>query len=106
MAHPRRNQLVSKIMVPILYTLFSSTVLLSANGAVHTGMVGNLLLIALKRWVVAYITWRATRAVAQLGLLSDGQLKDMGLSRPEVSGAVRQARRHSIGGHFAREALS
>ena len=94
-------------MIPILYTLFASTALLSANGAVQTGLIsGNLVINALKRWVVAYITWRTTRAVAQLGLLSDGQLKDMGLSRPEVSGAVRQARRHSIGGHFARGALS
>jgi|tagenome__1003787_1003787.scaffolds.fasta_scaffold19780232_1 uncharacterized protein YjiS (DUF1127 family) len=94
-------------MIPILYTLFSSAALLSVNGAVHTGLIsGNLLIVALKRWVVAYITWRTTGAIAQLRRLSDQQLTDMGLSRPDLSGAVRPARRHSIGAHFARGALS
>jgi uncharacterized protein YjiS (DUF1127 family) len=94
-------------MIPILYTLFASTALLSANGAVQTGLIsGNLVINALKRWVVAYITWRTTGALAQLRRLSDQQLKDIGLSRPDLPGAVRKVRRHSIGGHFARGALS
>jgi hypothetical protein len=38
-------------MIPILYTLFASTALLSANGAVQTGLIsGNLVINALKRW--------------------------------------------------------
>jgi uncharacterized protein YjiS (DUF1127 family) len=107
MAHQRRKQLVSTSMIPILYTLFSSAALLSVNGAVHTGLIsGNLLIVALKRWAVAYITWRTTRAIAQLRQLSDQQLKDIGLSRLELSGSMKQARRHAIGGDFARGALS
>jgi uncharacterized protein YjiS (DUF1127 family) len=94
-------------MTPIIYTVFSSAALLSANGAVHTGLLsGNLVVVALKRWVLAYITWRTTGAIAQLGLLSDQQLKEIGLSRLDLSGAVRQARRRAIGGHLVKEALS
>ena len=45
---------------------------------------------ALKRWSVAYITWRLERAaINQLSSLSDRQLKDIGLDRSEIMGAVK-----------------
>lgn len=44
----------------------------------------------LKRWWLAYITWRMERlAVAQLCSMSDRQLEDLGLVRPDIELAVR-----------------
>ena len=44
----------------------------------------------LKSWWVAYKTWRAEQAaIAQLSSLSDRALKDIGLPRSEIMGAVR-----------------
>ena len=52
------------------------------------------------RWCVAYLTWRIERAaITQLGSMSDRQLRDIGISRSEIMGAVRgevdRARAHS-----------
>ena len=45
---------------------------------------------ALRRWWIAYIEWRLERAaIAQLCALTDHQLKDIGLTRSAVPGAVR-----------------
>jgi len=45
---------------------------------------------ALKRWRAAYITWRTQQAaIAQLWSMSDRVLKDIGLTRYEISGAVK-----------------
>jgi uncharacterized protein YjiS (DUF1127 family) len=45
---------------------------------------------ALKRWWVAYLTWRIERAATiRLWSLSDLELKDMGLTRSNITGAVR-----------------
>ena len=42
------------------------------------------------RWCVAYLTWRIERAaITQLGSMSDRQLRDIGISRSEIMGAVR-----------------
>ena len=47
---------------------------------------------ALSRWWIAYIEWRLERAaIAQLCALTNHQLKDMGLTRSAVAGAVRSA---------------
>ena len=47
------------------------------------------LLATLKRWCVAYITWRIERAaIAQLCVMSDRQLKDIGVSRCEITRVV------------------
>ncbi|MGA7454582.1 MAG: DUF1127 domain-containing protein [Rhodoplanes sp.] len=44
----------------------------------------------LKRWWAAYMTWRIEQAaIAQLWSMSDRQLKDIGLVRSEITGAVR-----------------
>lgn len=44
----------------------------------------------LKRWWAAYMTWRVEQAaIAQLWSMSDRQLKDIGLARSEITGAVR-----------------
>jgi uncharacterized protein YjiS (DUF1127 family) len=44
----------------------------------------------LKRWSVAYITWRLEQAAtARLRAMSDRELKDIGLTRSDITGAVR-----------------
>ena len=44
----------------------------------------------LTRWWVAYMTWRNEQAaIAQLGLLGDRELKDIGLTRSSITRAVR-----------------
>jgi uncharacterized protein YjiS (DUF1127 family) len=52
----------------------------------------------LTRWWVAYMGWRIERAaVAHLATLSDRELKDIGLSRTGIPGAVREGSRvHAI----------
>jgi uncharacterized protein YjiS (DUF1127 family) len=45
---------------------------------------------ALKRWWMAYITWRIEQAaITQLSRMSDRELKDTGFTRPEITGAAR-----------------
>jgi uncharacterized protein YjiS (DUF1127 family) len=58
------------------------------------------LVATLSRWCVAYLTWRIERAaITQLESMSDRQLSDIGISRSEIMGAVRdevdRARAHS-----------
>ena len=44
----------------------------------------------LKRWGVAYLTWRLQQtAIAQLEALSDRDLKDIGVRRCEIESAVK-----------------
>lgn len=46
--------------------------------------------VTLKRWWKAYMTWRIEQvAIAQLWSMSDRELKDIGLTRSEITGAVR-----------------
>ena len=43
----------------------------------------------LKRWRVAYLNWRLRQAaIAELAVLSDRELKDIGLKRGEIENAV------------------
>jgi uncharacterized protein YjiS (DUF1127 family) len=56
----------------------------------------------LNRWWAAYVTWRLERAaINQLSSLSDRQLKDIGLDRSEIMGAVkgRVARERGFGSY-------
>jgi uncharacterized protein YjiS (DUF1127 family) len=58
------------------------------------GLLGQSLLVgpvaALKRWWIAYLTWRMEQAaIAHLWSLSDRTLKDMGLTRSEIPRVVR-----------------
>jgi uncharacterized protein YjiS (DUF1127 family) len=44
----------------------------------------------LKRWWAAYLTWRRQQAaITQLWSMSDSQLRDIGLTRTEIIGAVK-----------------
>ena len=44
----------------------------------------------LKRWRAAYITWRIEQAaIVQLWSMSDRELKDIGLTRSEITSNVR-----------------
>ena len=53
------------------------------------GSIDGTMATALKGLWVAYITWRIERAaMAHLRSMSDRQLKDIGLSRSEIEGAV------------------
>jgi uncharacterized protein YjiS (DUF1127 family) len=46
--------------------------------------------IALQRWWLAYMEWRLQRLAAdQLHRMSDGQLKDLGLTRSQIELAAR-----------------
>jgi uncharacterized protein YjiS (DUF1127 family) len=50
---------------------------------------GGLVAI-LERWFAACLTWRMERAaIAQLWSMSDRELKDIGLIRSEINGAVK-----------------
>jgi uncharacterized protein YjiS (DUF1127 family) len=43
----------------------------------------------LKHWCVAYLKWRLRQtAIAELAVLSDRELKDIGLKRGEIENAV------------------
>jgi len=54
----------------------------------HSRAIG--LVASLKRWWLAYITWRTQRAaVTALRSMSDRELKDIGLTRSEITGAVK-----------------
>ena len=51
----------------------------------------------LKRWWVAYLVWRIERTAAtRLFSMSDRQLKDIGLTRSGVVGALREAARNEV----------
>ena len=44
----------------------------------------------LRRWWRTYLTWRIEHAaISQLDMMSDRELKDIGLTRPQIIGAVR-----------------
>jgi uncharacterized protein YjiS (DUF1127 family) len=48
------------------------------------------LVASLRRWWVAYITWRTEQAaIAHLWLMSERALKDIGLTRSEIPRAVK-----------------
>lgn len=61
----------------------------TAQGTTGHPWIGRLA-TALERWWVAYITWRLEQAaINQLWSMSDRQLKDIGLARSEITGAVK-----------------
>jgi uncharacterized protein YjiS (DUF1127 family) len=67
----------------------SSSAPAAAQGTTGHSWTGGLA-AALKRWWMAFITWRLEQAaINQLRSLSDRQLKDIGLDRSEIIGAVR-----------------
>jgi len=44
----------------------------------------------LRGWLRAFLAWRIEQAaIAQLGMMSDRELKDIGLTRQQIIGAVR-----------------
>ncbi len=49
----------------------------------------------LRHWWVSYITWRLQQApIIALNSMSDRELKDIGLTRSEIIGAVRREPAH------------
>ena len=64
------------------------------TSATPQGMAGQShssgLVAVLRRWWVAYLARRIEQAaIAQLGLMSDRELKDIGLTRSQIGYAVR-----------------
>jgi uncharacterized protein YjiS (DUF1127 family) len=58
---------------------------------------------ALKRWWVAYLTWRLEQVVIdQLWPMTDRYLKDIGLTRSEITTAVKGDATRDRGSHRAR----
>lgn len=67
--------------------IFSATA--AARGITGRSCV-NGTAATLKRWWAAYVTWRLERAaINKLSSLNDRELKDMGLDRSEIMGAVK-----------------
>jgi uncharacterized protein YjiS (DUF1127 family) len=69
---------------------------ISTTPALSQAFAGNScttrLAAILKRWWMAYLTWRFEQtAIAQLAALSDRELKDIGVRRCEIENAVRHA---------------
>jgi uncharacterized protein YjiS (DUF1127 family) len=67
---------------------------ISRAPAARQGIAGQSwagrLLTTLERWWVAYMTWRLERAaIVHLCSMSDRDLKDIGLTRSEITGVVR-----------------
>ena len=61
----------------------------AAQGTAGHSRAGGLA-VTLKRWWVAYIIWRLEQgAIAVLCSMSDRELRDIGLTRGEITGAVR-----------------
>ncbi len=51
----------------------------------------------LKRWWVAYMMWRIEQAAAaRLFSMSDRELKDIGLNRSGIAGALRESGRDRV----------
>ncbi len=72
-----------KMSVPDMNTFFCTL-------AAMPLMVRQSLAIMLERWLIGYLTWRLERlAVAQLWQLSDRALKDIGITRTEVTSVGR-----------------
>jgi uncharacterized protein YjiS (DUF1127 family) len=60
----------------------------AGRNSVSESIVGRLVAACKHHWV-AYVTWRLERtAMAYLRSMSDRELKDLGLSRSEIEGAV------------------
>jgi len=62
--------------------------------AMPRGIVGQSwvreLVASLKGWWASYQTWRAEQAaIAELWSMSDRELRDIGLTRSEITGAVQ-----------------
>ena len=61
---------------------------LHAIAAVQGFWIGRIV----QRWWQAYLSWRLEQAaIAQLSSMSDWELKDIGLNRSEITGAVRSS---------------
>jgi uncharacterized protein YjiS (DUF1127 family) len=66
---------------------------ISTTSVSSEALAGNSWIPAavLKRWWMAYLTWRLEQAaIAQLEALNDRELKDIGVRRCEIEGAVRR----------------
>ena len=72
----------------MIMSTISSAPVAARSTTSHFQAIG--LAASLKRWWLAYITWRTQRAaVTALRSMSDRELKDIGLTRSEITGAVK-----------------
>jgi uncharacterized protein YjiS (DUF1127 family) len=83
--HQTQQQKMEIVMSTISTTPASSEAFAGNSGTARLTAI-------LKRWWMAYLTWRFEQvAIAQLWALSDRDLRDIGLRRCEIEGAVRRA---------------
>jgi uncharacterized protein YjiS (DUF1127 family) len=74
-------------METIMHTISSAPA--AAQGTVGHSW-GSELAATVKRWWLAYITWRLQQAaIAMLCSMSDRELRDIGLTRCDIARAVR-----------------
>ncbi len=74
----------------------------AAQGTTGHSWTGRLA-TALKRWWMAYLTWRLEQVVIdQLWPMTDRYLKDIGLTRSEFTTAVNGDATRDRGSHHAR----
>jgi uncharacterized protein YjiS (DUF1127 family) len=81
----------------MIMNIISSAPAVAQNTVGHSWASG--LAATLKRWLVAFITWRLEQAVIdQLWSMSDRDLKDIGITRSEIRAAVEggMARRRAF----------
>jgi uncharacterized protein YjiS (DUF1127 family) len=75
-------------METVMSTISSAPKAAQGMFVAHSGLVR--LWATLTHWWVAYITWRIEQtAIAQLALLGDRELEDIGLTRSSITRAVR-----------------
>jgi uncharacterized protein YjiS (DUF1127 family) len=86
-------------MEMIMSTVFSTPATAEAMGRQPAG---DGLVATAKRWWMAHLTRRIEQAaIVQLHLMSDRELKDIGLARSQISPAVRGAARdRSLSQHY------
>ena len=72
----------------IIMTTISSG--LTARQGIAGQSWGRELVVICKRWLATYTAWRIEQeAISQLWSMSDRELKDIGLTRSEIPGAVK-----------------
>lgn len=77
-----------------LMEMIMSTISSAPAGAhVTRGQTWPAAIAAVKRWWAAYMAWRIEQAaIITLSAMSDRELKDIGLTRPEITNAVQGVR--------------
>jgi uncharacterized protein YjiS (DUF1127 family) len=78
------------ITAPALEMIMTSFSKAISTGNPAVGALSRRIGAALKRWWLAYMDWRLQQmAINRLRFMSDRELRDIGLCRPQIEFAVR-----------------